>query len=100
MDAGVFGSITALTPVATSTTRAKVAAADVAGRKIILQLDPDADKKHYLGDSAVTAAGGGKVFCVLSAGQDVELPLNSTNGFYIVAATGGTASKLYGFALT
>jgi hypothetical protein len=95
MDAGVFGSITPLAPITTSTTRAKIAATDHTARRVLVQLDPDADKKHFIGDSTVVAAGTAGVICCLAAGQSAEFPLGSTSGLYVVGATGASAAKLY-----
>lgn len=93
----VFGVPTPLPPVATSTTRAAIDAAATprGARKVFLQLDPDADKKHFIGDSTVVAAGTAGVVCALTPGSGVTLDVNTTSGLYVVAGTGGTASKLY-----
>jgi len=95
MDAAVYGSMTPLAPVAATTTRAKIAAADTAARRVVIQLDPDADKKCFIGDATVLANGSVGVLFALKPGQSAELPVNSTQGLYVVMFTGSAGASLY-----
>ena len=94
----MYDTATPLAPITTSTTRALIDATSSTRsgvRSVFVQLDSAADKYHYIGDSTVVAAGTAGVICQLAAGQGVTLPLKTAGGLYVVAGTGGTASKLY-----
>jgi hypothetical protein len=93
-----FENATPVAPVTTSTTRAALnptSGAPTNVKSVFCQLDSGADKYHYIGDVTVVAAGTAGVICQLAAGQGVTLPVNGLQDLYVVAGTGGSASKLY-----
>lgn len=101
-------SATPLARVSATTTRALidstssmtgVGGAAVAGTAtkggIFVQADPDNDKKLFIGDGTVVAAGSAGVICCLPPGMSATLPLKSTAGLNVVMFTGSAGGSLY-----
>lgn len=78
-------TLTPQTQLTCSTTAA--AFPSVTARSVFVQ-NLDASITVYLGDSSVTSAGGGKVFCMLTAGSGTWVDIRNTSllGYYVSAS--------------